>query len=94
MAGKSKSAKYYASNPEARKKKNAYDQALNSRKEQVQKRVEANRARRKAKAAGKDVRGKDYNHGTKSFVKSSVNRGAKSGTKGDRNARGGGKSKK
>ena len=88
MAGKSKSAKYYASNPEARKKKNAYDTALNSRKEQVQKRVEANRARRKAKAAGKDVQGKDYDHGSKRFIKSSTNRGKKSGTKGDKNARG------
>ena len=35
------------------------------------------------------VKGKDYNHGTNSFVKSSVNRGATTGTKGDRNARGG-----
>lgn len=71
----SRSAEYYRKNPEARKKKSAYDKALNKRKEQVKKRVEANRARRKAKKAGKNVDGKDYDHKTKRFVKSSVNRG-------------------
>lgn len=91
MAAKSKSAKYYASNPEARAKKKAYDTKLNSKKEQVQKRVEANKARRQAKAAGKDVRGKDASH-TKNgivFKKSSVNRGSKSDSSGDKRARGG-----
>lgn len=73
----SDSAEYYRKNPKARKKKAAYDKALNRRKAQVKKRVEANRARRKAKAAGKDVRGKDYDHATKRFVKSSTNRGRK-----------------
>lgn len=73
----SDSAEYYRKNPKARKKKAAYDKALNRRKAQVKKRVEANRARRKAKAAGKDVRGLDYDHATKRFVKSSTNRGRK-----------------
>ena len=71
----SKSASYYRSNPKARKKKAATDKKINARPSQVKKRVEANRKRRKAKAAGKDVRGKDYDHATNRFVKSSTNRG-------------------
>lgn len=89
MAAKSKSAKYYASNPAARKRKKAYDTAFGKKKNQIQKRVESNRARRKAKAAGKNVDGMDWDHGSQRFIKSSKNRGKKSGTKGDRNARGG-----
>ena len=58
----SRSAKYYRENPEARKKKAATDKKINSKPSQVKKRVEANRARRKAKAAGKDIEGKDYDH--------------------------------
>ena len=73
----SKSANYYRKNAEARKKKAATDKKINARPSQVKKRVEANRARRKAKAAGKDVRGKDYDHATNRFVKSSTNRGRK-----------------
>lgn len=91
MTAISKSAKYYASHPEARKKKAATDTKINARPEQVKKRVEANAARRKAKASGKDVRGKDASH-TKNgivFKKSSVNRGSKSDSSGDRNSRGG-----
>ena len=93
MTAKSKSAIYYQNNPEARKKKAAYDTKLNSKKEQIKKRTEANAKRREAEAKGQNIKGMDYNHGTNSFVKSSVNRGAKTGTKGDRNARGGGKKK-
>lgn len=84
----SKSAQYYRDNPEAREKKKKYDSALNKKPSQVKKRVEANAKRREAKKAGKDIRGKDYNHGTNSFISSSKNRGAKTGTQGDRNARG------
>ena len=95
MTAISKSAKYYRDNPEARKKKAAYDTKLNSRKEQVKKRVEANAARRKAKDAGKNIEGKDASH-TKNgivFKKSSVNRGSKSDSSGDKRARGGRKKK-
>jgi len=46
----------------SRKKKQAYDKRLNAKPAQIRKRVEANRARRKAKAAGKDLRGKDMGH--------------------------------
>lgn len=93
MTAKSKSAIYYRENPEARAKKKEYDTKLNAKKEQVKKRVESNAKRAEAKKKGQNIKGLDYNHGTNSFVKSSVNRGAKTGTKGDRNARGGGKRK-
>lgn len=75
MAAKSKSAKYYANNPAARKKKAETDTKINARPEQVKKRVEANGKRREAKANGKDIKNKDYDHHTNSFVKSSTNRG-------------------
>lgn len=74
---KSKSARYYANNPKARKKKAATDKKINARPSQVKKRVEANRARRKAKKAGKNIKGKDYDHAVGRFVKSSTNRGRK-----------------
>ena len=77
MAAKSKSAKYYAKNPAARKKKAATDKKINARPSQVKKRVEANRARRKAKANGKNIKGKDYDHAVGRFVNSSTNRGRK-----------------
>ena len=75
MPAKSKSAKYYAKNPAARKKKAATDKKINSRPSQIKKRVEANKARRKAKASGKNIKGKDYDHAVGKFVKSSTNRG-------------------
>lgn len=71
------STEYYRKHPKARKKKAKKDKEINSRPEQVQKRVESNRARRRAKASGRNVKGKDYDHATKSFVKSSTNRGRK-----------------
>ena len=91
-----KSARYYRNNPEARKRKAKTDKAINSRKNQIRKRVEANRTRRRAKAKGKDVRGLDASH-TKNgmrFKKTSKNRGSKSDSAGDRKARGGKKYKK
>lgn len=87
---KRKSAKYYAANPLAKKKKAATDKKINARPEQIKKRVEANKARRKAKASGKNVKGKDASH-TKNgivFKNSSTNRGSKSDSAGDRRARG------
>lgn len=69
------STKYYQENPEARKKKAAYDKKLNARPEQVKKRTEANAKRAEAKKNGKNINGKDYDHATNRFVKSSVNRG-------------------
>jgi len=71
----SKSAEYYRKNAAARKKKAATDKKINARPEQVKKRVESNGARRKAKAAGKNIKGKDYDHAVGRFVKTSTNRG-------------------
>ena len=90
MAAKSKSAKYYAKNPKARKKKAATDKKINARLEQKKKRAECNKARRKAKKAGKNIKGKDASHTKKGirFKKSSKNRGSKSDSAGDRRARG------
>lgn len=82
------STEYYRKNAAARKKKAATDKKINSRKEQVKKRTEANAARRKAKKAGKNIKGLDYDHGSNRFISSSKNRGKKSGTAGDKRARG------
>jgi len=73
----SKSGKYYRDNPGARKKKANVDKAINARPAQKKKRVEANTARRKAKAAGKNVKGKDYDHAVGKFVSIKKNRGRK-----------------
>lgn len=87
----SRSAQFYRDNPKSREKKKKTDKKINARPEQVKKRVEANKARRKAKAAGKDLRGKDMAH-TKNGMRvkdSSKNRGSKSDQAGDKRARGG-----
>lgn len=90
------STEYYRKNAAARKKKAATDKKINARPAQVKKRVEANAARRKAKAAGKNIKGKDASHTKKGIVfkNSSKNRGSKGDSSGDKNARGGGKRKK
>lgn len=77
MVAKSKSARYYASHPEARKKKAKTDKKINARPKQIKKRVEANTAVRKAKKAGRNIKGMDYDHAVGRFVKTSVNRGRK-----------------
>ena len=69
------STNYYRKNSKARKKKAATDKKINSRPAQVKKRVEANRAVRKAKASGKNTKGKDYDHAVKRFVSTKENRG-------------------
>lgn len=75
MSNLSKSAQYYRDNPEARKKKAQTDKKINSRQEQITKRTEANAKRREAKKAGKDIRGKDFDHAVNKFVSSKTNRG-------------------
>lgn len=85
-----RSTEHYRRNRKSAKKKQAYDKKLNSKPEQVKKRVESNKARRKAKRAGKNIKGKDAAH-TKNgirFKDSSKNRGSKSDMPGDRRARG------
>jgi hypothetical protein len=75
MAANSKSAKYYAGNPAARKKKAATDTKINARPEQKKKRAEANAKVRDRKKSGKSTAGKDYDHATNRFVKTATNRG-------------------
>ena len=54
--GKSKSARYYANNPDARAKKNEYNTKYHATKERVAYRSGLNAARRKLKpSAGQDV---------------------------------------
>lgn len=93
----SKSAEYYRTHPKAREKKKEYDTEFNKKKEQREKRVELNTTNREHdKKYGKASRkGKDLSHTSHGLVykKSSVNRGSKSDTAGDRRARGGGKRK-
>lgn len=89
----SRSAKYYQTHPEARKKKAATDKKINARPEQKAKRSElGSKNYAHDKKYGKSSRnGKDLSH-TKSGLKYksvSTNRGSKSDSKGDKNARGG-----
>lgn len=59
--GKSKSAKYFAANPEARAKKDAYNKEYHSSSDRVNYREGLNRANRKAKTYGNGD-GKDMSH--------------------------------
>ena len=75
---------------EARQNKLKYDKEHSATDEAKKKRAECNKARRKAKKCGKDIDGKDASHtkdGIK-FKKTSVNRGSKSDSSGDKRARG------
>lgn len=88
----SRTAKYYRSHPRARAQHNAYQKSYNKKPEQVEKRVELiTKNREHDKKYGKaSRRGKDLSHTKNGLVykKSSVNRGSKSDTAGDRRARG------
>lgn len=53
--GKSKSAKYFASHPEARKKKNDYNSEYHSSDERKKYRADLNKKTRKKRTPGKDV---------------------------------------
>lgn len=96
MAANSKSAKYYAKNPKARKKKAATDKKVNARPEQKAKRRELAKKRYHDEKAGKKIKGKDASHTKNGIVYKSPakNRGSKSDSPGDRKARGGKKTKK
>lgn len=84
-----KTAKYYASNPKAKAKKDAYNAKYNKKPSAVKKRVEANKANRKAGTYGNGD-GLDASHTNRGIVmkKQSVNRGSKKDQPGDRRARG------
>ncbi len=60
MAAKGRTAKFYASNPEAYKKKLAYDKKRNEKPEQKKYRAELARERRARDVMGKG--GKDVSH--------------------------------
>ena len=89
----SKSAQYYRTHPKAREKKKKYDTEFEKKPEQVKKRTELNKANAEHdKKYGKaSRRGKDLSHTKNGLVykKTSVNRGSKTDTAGDRRARGG-----
>lgn len=59
--GKSKSAKYFASHPEARAKKNEYNKKYHATEDRVNYREDLNQANRKAKTYGNGD-GKDMSH--------------------------------
>lgn len=89
----SRTARYYRTHPKARRKKAAYDKKFNQKPEQRRKRSELTvKNRQHDKKYGKSSRkGKDLSHTSRGLVykKSSVNRGSKSDSAGDRRARGG-----
>jgi hypothetical protein len=60
-SGKSKSAKYFAANPEARAKKNAYNKEYHSSEERKNYRTKLNKANRDAGTYGNGD-GKDMSH--------------------------------
>lgn len=89
----SRTAKFYHTHPEAKKKKNEYQKEYNKKPEQVKKRTELTQINREHdKKYGKASRnGKDASHTKNGIVykKSSTNRGSKTDMAGDRRARGG-----
>ena len=93
----SRTARYYRTHPKARRKKAAYDKKFNQKPEQRRKRSELTvKNRQHDRKYGKASRkGKDLSHTSRGLVykKSSVNRGSKSDSAGDRRARGGSKRK-
>jgi len=87
-----RTAKYYASHPEARKKHVEYQKEYNKKPREVKKRVELNAENRKRGTYGNGD-GLDVAHtkrGTK-LQKASINRGSKTAMPGDRRARGNGR---
>jgi len=85
-----RTAKYYASNPEARKKRLEYQAEYNKQDREVKKRVELNAENRKRGTYGNGD-GKDVAHTKSGMIlqKASVNRGSRTAMPGDRRARGG-----
>lgn len=87
-----RTAKFYHTHPEARKKKAEYDKKFNKKEEQVEKRAELKKKNREHdKKYGKASRkGKDLSHTSHGLVYKdiSVNRGSKTDSAGDRRARG------
>lgn len=85
-----RTAKYYRDNPEARKKKNAYQKKYNASKKQRARRALLVKLNRDMGTYGNGD-GKDVSHqknGTVKLEKASKNRGNGTRTSGDRKARG------
>ena len=85
------SALYFRNNPKARKKKDENSKRINKRGSQKAKRRDLGRKNYAADKKGVNRRGKDLSHTSNGLRYKSVkaNRGSKSDTNGDRNARGG-----
>jgi hypothetical protein len=85
-----RTAKYYANNPDARKKRLEYQREYNKQDREVKKRVELNKINRQRGTYGNGDN-LDASHTKRGIVmkKASVNRGSKTDTPGDRRARGG-----
>jgi hypothetical protein len=83
-------AKYYAANPEARKKRLEYQAEFNKKPEQLKKRIELNRENRERGTYGNgDKLDVSHRKGGKTVLESaSKNRGSKSNSPGDMRARG------
>jgi len=84
-----RTAKYYRENPEARKKRLAYQKRYNARKSQIARRVRNNKENREKGTYGNGD-GKDVSHKGNRIVleKASKNRASKTNTPGDKRARG------
>ena len=84
-----RTAKFYRDNPEARKKRLAYQKRYNARKAQIKRRVENNRENREEGTYGNHDK-KDVSHkGNKIVLEAqSKNRASKTNTPGDKRARG------
>lgn len=85
-----RTAKYYANNPDARKKRLDYQREYNKQDREVKKRVELNKINRQRGTYGNGD-GLDASHTKRGIVmkKASINRGSKTAMPGDRRARGG-----
>ena len=85
----SKTARYYESHPEARKKRLEYQSEYNKKDREVKKRVELNAINRKRGTYGNGD-GLDASHTKNGIVmkKASSNRGSKCAMPGDKRARG------
>lgn len=84
-----RTAKYYAANPEAKKRHNDYQKEYNKSPDQVKKRVELNAINRKRGTYGNGD-GLDASHTKNGIVMKSAssNRGSKCAMPGDKRARG------
>lgn len=87
--GQSKTSKYYAENPEARKKRQEYQKKYDKSPAQKKRRAELNKENRKRGTYGNGD-GKDVSHTKRGYVlkPASINRGSKTDQPGDRRARG------